>query len=95
MFKTLEELKEKYLLGTKLNYIKTTHSQNFFYARPEDLFEFRKDFKKVEIINDTYVKCSWDVENYDSVDGYLFDGTHWWPAENTWDGWISIKEDNK
>ena len=59
------------------------------------MVEFRKDFKKVEIVNDTYVKCSWDVENYDSVDGYLFDGTHWWPAENTWDGWIPIKEDNK
>lgn len=95
MFKTLEELKEKYPLGTKLNYVKTTHSQNFFYARPEDLEIFRREFKKAEVIDDKFIKCTWDVEDYDSVDGYLFDGTHWWPAENTWDGWVPIKEEDE
>ncbi len=91
MFKTLEELKEKYPIGTKLNYVKSTHTQNFFYARPEDLIEFRKDYKEVEVIDDTYVKCTWDVESYDEVYGYLFDGKSWWPAEATWDGWIPIR----
>lgn len=90
MFCTLEELKAKYPIGIKLNYSKNTMTQRYFYARPEDIVEYRKLYKTVEVINDELVECTWDVEEYDSVDGYLFDGTHWWPAENTWDGWLPI-----
>lgn len=95
MFKTFEELKEKYPIGTKLNYSKTEYSQNFFFARPEDLIEYRKEYKKVEIIGKNTVKCTWDVKDYELVSGYIFDGKSWWPAEVTWDGWIPIHEEEE
>ena len=34
----------------------------------------KKKSREVEVIDDTYVKCTWDVESYDEVYGYLFDG---------------------
>ena len=78
-----------------MNYSKTPMSQKFFYVCPEDLVQYRKDYRKVEVVDDKYVKCFWDFESYDSVDGYIFDGKSWWPAEITWDGWQPIHEEEE
>ena len=95
MFKTFEEVQAKYPIGTKMNYSKDTITQRYFYARPEDIVEYRKMYKSVEVISDEMVECTWDVENFESVDGYIYDGQYWYPAEVTWDGWVPIREDNK
>ena len=93
MFNTFEEVQAKYPIGTKMNYTKDTITQRYFYARPEDIVEYRRMYKKVEVINDDLVECTWDVEDYDLVDGYIYNGISWYPATITWDGWLPIKEE--
>lgn len=95
MFKTFEEVQAKYPIGTKMNCIKGTMTQRYFYARPEDLVEYRKLYKTVEVISDEWVECTWDVEDFNSVDGYIYDGRYWYPAEVTWDGWVPIREEEE
>ena len=46
-------------------------------------------------IGENLVKCTWEVEDYELVSGYIFDGNSWWPAEATWDGWVPIHEDKE
>lgn len=95
MFKTFEEVQAKYPIGTKMNYSKNAMTRCYFYTGPEDIVEYRRLYEKVEVIDDELVECTWDVESFDPVDGYIFDGEFWWPAMISWDGWIPIKEDNK
>ena len=95
MFNTFEEVQAKYPIGTKMNYTKDTITQRYFYARPEDIVEYRRMYEKVEVINDELVECTWTVENYDLVDGYIYDGVSWYPATITWDGWLPIKEEDE
>jgi hypothetical protein len=95
MFKTFEEVQAKYPIGTKMNYSKDTMTQRYFYARPEDIVEYRKMYKTVEVISDEMVECTWDAEDFETVDGYIFDGCYWYPAEVTWDGWVPIREEEK
>lgn len=33
--------------------------------------------------------------NIDRVDGYVFDGQYWYPAQNTWDGWLPFYGDDE
>lgn len=95
MFKTFEEVQAKYPIGTKMNYTKGTMTQRYFYARPEDIIEYRRLYEKVEVISDELVECTWDVEDYDLVDGYIYNGISWYPATITWDGWLPIKEEDE
>lgn len=92
MFKTFEEVQAKYPIGTKMNCMRRTITQRCFYARPEDLVEYRRMYEKVEVISDELVECTCTVEDYDLVNGYIFDGRSWCPAEATWDGWVPIHE---
>ena len=95
MFNTFEEVQAKYPIGTKMNYAKDIMTQRYFYARPEDIVEYRRMYEKVEVISDELVECTWTVENYDLVDGYIYDGISWYPATITWDGWLPIEEDGE
>lgn len=92
MFKTFEEVQEKYPIGTKVNYKKNTIIGQYFYASPEDIRRYRQEYHRVEVVDDKYVKCYWDSEDYNMVDGYLYNGEYWYPVENTWDGWVPIVE---
>ena len=95
MFKTFEEVQAKYPIGTKMNYSKNTMTHRYFYARPEDIVEYRKIYKTVEVISGEMVECTWDDEDFETVDGYIYDGRYWYPAEVTWDGWVPIREEEK
>ena len=95
MFNTFEEVQAKYPIGTKMNYTKDTMTQRYFYARPEDIVEYRRMYEKVEVISDELVECTWTFENYDLVDGYIYDGISWYPATITWDGWLPIEQENE
>ena len=95
MFKTFEEVQAKYPIGTKMNYTKGTMTQRYFYARPEDLVEYRRMYEKIEVISDELVECTCTVEDFNSVDGYIYNGQYWYPAEVTWDGWVPIREEEK
>ena len=93
MFNTFEEVQAKYPIGTKMNYTKDTMTQRYFYTKPIDIAKYRCMYKKVEVISDELVECTWTFENYELVDGYIYDGISWYPATNTWDGWLPIEEE--
>jgi hypothetical protein len=52
-------------------------------------------YKTVEVISDEMVECTWDAEYFETVDGYIYDGCYWYPAEVTWDGWVPIREEEE
>lgn len=91
-FKSLEEAKEKYPIGKKVNYYREKISHTNFYVSEKDLEQYRKDYVSVDIIDDKYCRCSYYFEHFDTVDGYVFNGKEWYPAEDTWDGWIFIDD---
>lgn len=33
--------------------------------------------------------------SFETVDGYIYDGCYWYPAEVTWDGWFPIREEEE
>lgn len=96
-FQSLEELQEKYPIGTKLNIRETVNYDVRIYFNEKDLEFYRKNYENVEIQSkDTVLIKTKDIR-YDTVEGYLFDGEYWYPAQSSWDGWleIDIYEDNK
>ena len=95
MFNTFEEVQAKYPIGTKMNYTKDIMTQRYFYAKPEDIVAYRRMYEKVEVVSDELVECTWTAENYDLVDGYIYDGMSWYPATTTWDGWLPIEQENE
>ena len=95
MFNTFEEVQAKYPIGTKMNYTKDIMTQRYFYAKPEDIVAYRRMYEKVEVISDELVECTWTFENYELVDGYIYDGISWYPATITWDGWLPIEQENE
>lgn len=93
--KNLNELKEKYPIGTKLNYKQRKVFFNLPYYNENDLQKYKKQYLTVEILDENYCKVSEIEEKYNKVDGYLFDGEDWIVVEDTWDGWYPIEVDNE
>lgn len=92
-FETLEELQKTFSIGTRLaEDFKYIDEENFWY-RQEDLGYYRNIYEKVTVISDNVCLCRKKEYFYERVDGYLFDGEHWYPARNTWDGWLPFTED--
>lgn len=91
-FKTLEEAQEKYPIGKQINYHRELHSHTNFYVTEKDLEEYRKEYARVDVIDDKYCRCSYYFESFERVDGYVFNGKEWYPAQDTWDGWIYIDD---
>lgn len=89
MFKTLEELKKQFPIGTVYQEKKIEHTN--YYYNLEDIRCYKTMYNRVIIIDDTTCMCIKNI-GY-KVDGYLFDGEYWYPAKRTWDGWDKIDED--
>ena len=56
-----------------------------------------KDFPIGTVIN-WYSQRHLKYDEIDKVEGYVFDGEYWYPARDTWDGWIEFfgnDEDNE
>ena len=89
MFNTYEELKEKFPIGTV--YRRSEEIYKHHYYNNEDINIYKKMYDKVVVIS--HKTCTCVRYNEYKVDGYLFDGTGWYPAKQTWDGWEPIIED--
>ena len=91
-FETLEELQKTFPIGTRLaeefHYI----TEERFWYRHEDLGYYRNHYEDVTVISDHECLCRRKEYFYEVVDGYLFDGEYWYPAKNTWDGWLPFTE---
>lgn len=89
MFNTYEELKEKFPIGTVYRGRKIEHTN--YYYNLEDIRRYQTMYDRIFIIGDTTCMCIKNMEY--KIEGYLFDGTSWYPAKQTLDGWEPINED--
>ena len=89
MFNTYEELIEKFPIGTVYRKRKIEHTN--YYYNLEDICRYNTMYDRVIIIGDTSCLCVKEIEY--KVEGYLFEGTYWYPTKRTWDGWETIDED--
>ncbi len=89
MFKTFEELKEKFPIGI-IYQTKEERHENYYYNL-EDIRRYKMTYDRVIIIGQDTCLCIRKIEY--KVEGYLFDGTYWYPSKRTWDGWEKIDED--
>ena len=89
MFNTYEELKEKFPIGT----IYQTEEKEYkcYYYNLDDIHYYNTMYDRVIVIGQDTCLCIKKIEY--KVEGYLFDGTYWYPAKRTWDGWETIDED--
>lgn len=91
-FSTLEELEKNYKVGSVFSqriehYINT----NVYYSQ-NDLRVYRKYHDKVEVVDEFTCLCYKTAINKIIVDGYLYDGTYWYPAGIGHDGWCQLDE---
>ena len=93
-FKTLEELKQCYPIGKPIWSKTIRRAENRAYAGKIDLELLRRHYgiENVEVLDSSWAKCWFDETKQKIVEGYLFDGEYWYPAHNTWDGWIEYNE---
>lgn len=94
MFKaeTYEELKEKYPIGSKLNCRTYPQYKNLPYYSENDLKIYKEIYEEVIVLDENYCRILTTKEEFDLVEGHLFDGEYWYPVEYTWEGWHRIKE---
>ena len=50
------------------------------------------DFPIGTVLN--YGTDKWESGREDKVEGYVFDGTYWYPAHDSWDGWYPYYGDD-
>lgn len=89
-FDTLEELQKNYPIGKVLSWRKPVRMVGY-YMNQVDLDYFYKNFKDVDILSDYEVAYTVPSIPLEIVEGYLFDGKHWFAMKETWDGWIPIE----
>ena len=64
------------------------------YARMSPI-TVMEDFPLGTIVNKYYVSERDTEPRIDTVEGYIFDGTYWFPAYDTWDGWYPYYGDDE
>lgn len=92
MYKTLEELQKNHPVGSTYNvswhaigtWCRTDRDFNVFKQEHPNAYNFKR--KEDYAVADE--KCEKKVK------GYLFDGKYWYPAIQTWDGWLPINEED-
>lgn len=92
MYKTLEELQKNYPVGytyrTYWNHI------DAYCPTANDVIIFKQKhpiIRNYRRFEDGTIWC--EERKEDKVEGYLFDGEYWYPAIQTWDGWLPIDEE--
>ena len=92
-FDKLEELQKEFPIGTVVKWAEPRTYAAFFYSGKDlQLLQEQKDIASSEIIGDDMVKITTKRRPDITVEGYIFDGAKWWPAYNTWDGWVEWRE---
>lgn len=93
-FKTLEEIKEAYPIGSVFEEKEYTQKERLYYYTNEDLRYYFSMYGKENIIvnpEENTVLITHKIYTY--VKGYIFDGKYWYPAGYEWDGWYELKHD--
>jgi len=92
MYQTLKQLREKHPIGSI--YRICWNDIHEWCPTPTDIYIFKQkhpNIRNFRLYDDGMVWCEEKIEY--KVNGYLFDGESWYPAIQTWDGWIPIDEE--
>lgn len=88
-FDTLRELQKQFPIGTAVEWQESNSFTAFFYSEKDlQLWRKQEGIASVEIIGENMVKITTERQPITIITGYIFDGEKWWPAYETWDGWI-------
>lgn len=93
MFKILEELQQRYPIGSPYNsywipvsmWCPTETDFQIFKKRYPNAYDFEQSENCIITAKEKYVNL---------VEGYIFDGEYWYPAYRNWDGWQTIDEED-
>ena len=91
-FETLEELQKTYPIHSVFSKRVEHYIYLHTYYNNNDLNIFKHHNDRVEILDDTTCITYKTEINTRIVDGYLYDGKYWYPAYNTYDGWMEYNE---
>ena len=91
-FKTLEELQDKYPVGSIFfeNY-QDARDYRFFFSK-KDFQLLQKEYDTIEAIDDITCECKKSVHIVQIVEGYIYDGEYWYPAYDSLEGWRPYDE---
>lgn len=94
-FDTLGELQKQFPIGTAVKWQEPNSYTAFFYNEKDlQLWRKQEGFASVEIIGENMVKITTERQPTIIITGYIFDGEKWWPAYETWSGWIEWREED-
>lgn len=91
---TYEELIQKYPIGKVLHEKVIENEDILPYYSEKDISAYRAKYDRVEVLNSKEVKTYLTHNFSDVVEGYIFDGTEWYPAYDTWDGWVPYRKED-
>jgi hypothetical protein len=91
---TYEEIKEKYPIGKLLYRTVTKEKRMAYWASAHDRKVYRTKYPDAEFADNGTVTYTETLIYEKRVEGWLYDGEDFFIAENTWDGWIPLDEDD-
>ena len=92
MYYTLEELQKEHPVGS-VYHIYWNDIYEWCYTET-DIKLFKQKHPNIRNFKQNSDGMVWCQEKHENtVDGYIFDGKYWYPAIQTWDGWIPIDEE--
>lgn len=92
MYNTLERLQKEHPVGS----VYQTYWNNICEWCPTeiDIKLFKQKHPNIRNFKYNSNGTVWCQEKHENtVDGYIFDGKYWYPAIQTWDGWLPIDEE--
>ena len=93
MYKTLEEVQNDFPIGYIID---TEQVSQRMYCGHSIIFDKMKEYYgegNVKMISPHHALCTHYVSH--TVDGYIYDGTYWYPAENVFGQWKLFDNSNK
>lgn len=92
MYCTLERLQKEHPIGSVYQtYWDYIHE---WCPMPADINIFKQRHPNIRNFHLSDNGMVWCQEKHEKkVEGYLFDGKYWYPAIQTWDGWLPIDEE--
>ena len=93
-FKTLEELQNKYPINSIFIERDKEEVRYITAYNKTDLDYYKTVYSKLEpVYGETYkYKVTFKKHIESRVQGYIYDGELWYPAYETWDGWLPYIE---
>lgn len=92
-FKTLEEIKEAYPIGSVFE--ECEEKLVGYYYNNNDLKLYSSTYGKENmVVNPEKDTVLITRKIYTYVKGYIFDGEYWYPGGYEWDGWYELTHDD-